>query len=391
MSMYRPHWMPSVGDPGGYNGHQAQPPPLHPPPAPHQASTWPTPPPSTRLASSASPPSSYSSSSATNIGQGVGTNSSSSNTGNPTSLPPTPPKDSHNVQQTQSQDHQLGHHHTPLHSHLHQPKHEPGSSHHYPESQSNSGCLMPSVSGSSSYDTSLSREDPNGCRINTDQGIDQYNHHHQHHETKDNLLTAKSELNPPSSSMGAPNSLDIKNQPQSPISHGSTYDQQPPSSSSSNYISGASAGIGSTNEHDGYGPNTYPNIQTSSSSAYSPPLHPHHQGQHPHHTTHHNSSGSSLLGAPMGGDPVVRGSASSTGGSDYSANNLSPPINHSGISDAGLSTYSSSGHMGAIRPNSTFNSSSSTSKGSSKGKNRPNAGRHTLCQARILTLSLKVN
>ena len=93
----------------------------------------------------------------------------------------------------------------------------------------------------------------------------------------------------------------------------------------------------------------------------------------------------------MGGDPVVRGSASSTGGSDYSANNLSPPINHSGISDAGLSTYSSSGHMGAIRPNSTFNSSSSTSKGSSKGKNRPNAGRHTLCQARILTLSLKVS
>ena len=77
----------------------------------------------------------------------------------------------------------------------------------------------------------------------------------------------------------------------------------------------------------------------------------------------------------MGGEAGVRGSASSTGGSDYSANNMSPPINHSGMSDAGLSSYSSSGHAGGIRSNSTFNSSSNPSKGSSKGKNRPNAGK----------------
>ena len=73
------------------------------------------------------------------------------------------------------------------------------------------------------------------------------------------------------------------------------------------------------------------------------------------------------------GDPGVRGSASSTGGSDYSANNISPPISHSGMADSGLSNYSSSGH--AIRTNSAFNSSSNAAKGSSKGKNRPNAGK----------------
>lgn len=377
MSMYRPHWMPSVGDPGGYNGHQTQPPALH-PPAPHQGSSWPTPPPSTRLASSASPPSSYSSSSAANLGSGGGGANSSSASGNQ-QLPPTPPKDSHNVQQTQSQDHQLGHHHTQLHSHLHQPKHEPGSSHHYPETQPNSSCLMTSASGSASYETPLSREDPASGRLNSDQGTDQYNHHHLHHESKDNLLTTKSELNPPPSSMG-PTTLDIKNQPQSPtISHGSTtYDHHPPSSSANSYNAGAPPGIGSSNEHDSYVPNAYSNIQTSSSTAYSPPLHPHHQGQPSHHSGHHNSSASSLLGAPMGGDSGVRGSASSTGGSEYSANNISPPINHSGMPDAGLSNYSSSGHVGGIRTNSTFNSSSNPSKGSSKGKNRPNAGKYTV-------------
>ena len=77
----------------------------------------------------------------------------------------------------------------------------------------------------------------------------------------------------------------------------------------------------------------------------------------------------------MGGESGVRGSASSTGGSDYSANNMSPPINHSGMSDAGLSSYSSSGHAGGVRAGSAFNSSSNPSKGTSKGKNRPNAGK----------------
>ena len=373
MSMYRPHWMPSVGDPGGYNGQQTHPPPLH-PPTPHQASAWPTPPPSARLASSSSPPLSYSANNEPSAGGGGANGTTTS--GNQ-QLPPTPPKDSHNIPQSQSQDHQLGHHpHAQMHSHPHQPKHEPASSNHYPDSQPNSGCLIPS--GSASYETStLSRDDNVSSRLNSDRLNDQqYNQHHppHQHESKDNLLsgTTKSELNPPS--ILGPASLDIKNQPQSPLTHGSTYEHHPPSSSDNSYNTGAS-GIG--NEHDGYASNAYSNIQTSSASAYSPPLHhSHHQGQPAHHSAHHPSSGSSLLGAPMSGDPGVRGSASSTGGSDYSANNISPPINHSGMSDAGLSNYSSSGHVGAIRPNSAFNSSTNTSKGSAKGKNRPNAGNY---------------
>merc|ERR1712096_143827 len=117
-------------------------------------------------------------------------------------------------------------------------------------------------------------------------------------------MGTKSELNPPPSSMGGPTSLDIKHQPQSPISHAPAYDHHPPSSSASGYS--AAAGI-STNsgEHDGYVPNSYSSLQTSSSTAYSLPLH-HHQGQHlSHHGTHHNSSASSLLGPPMGGDSGV--------------------------------------------------------------------------------------
>ena len=367
MSMYRPHWMPSVGDPGSYNGHQTQPTPLH-PTASHQASTWPTPPPSTRLASSASPPSSYSSSSAANMGSSGG-GTTSTPVGNQ-QLPPTPPKDSQNVQ---SQDHQLGHssHH---HTQFHQTKHEPSSSHSF--SETNSNCLM-GPGSNSTFDASLSREDSTGTRLTGEQAIDQqqYNHHQHPHETKDNLLATKSELNPPSS-MGPTAPLDNKHQPQSPISHPhSTYDHHPPSSSSSSYNAGG--GIGANTEHDGYAANTYSSIHTSSSSAYSPPPlhHPHHQGQHVSHH-HHNSSSSSLLGGP--GDSGVRGSASSTGGSEYSVNNLSPPISHSGLADSGLSTYSSSGHVGAIRTNSSFNSSSNTSKGSSKGKNRPNAGIYKL-------------
>ena len=370
MSMYRPHWMPSVGDPGGYNGHQAQPTSLH-PPAPHQASTWPTPPPSTRLASSASPPSSYASSSTNILGSGSGTNGSSSS-GNQ-QLPPTPPKDPHNVQSQQSQDHhQLGHSHhahsatAQLHGH-HQPKHEPSSTHPFSSETQTSGCLMPSSAAGSSFEPSLSRDDGTDTRLNSDQATEQqYNHHSQQqhqHETKDNLLSTKSELNVPSS-MGPP-SLDIKHQPQSPISQNSTsYDHHPPPSSSANASHYNSAGDHSV--PDGYG-NSYSTLQTSSSSAYSPPLH-HHQGQQSH-LPQHNSSGSLLLGAPpLGSDSGgVRGSASSTGGSDYSVNNSSPPINHSALADP----YSSSGHVGAIR-NSSYNSSA---KGSSKGKNRPNAGK----------------
>ena len=367
MSMYRPHWMPSVGDPGGYSSHQAQPSPLH-PPGPHQPSSWPTPPPSTRLASSASPPSSYTSSATSNMGTGgVGPINSSTSGNQP--LPPTPPKDSHNIQQSQSQDHQIGHPHSQLHSHVHQPKHEP-STHHYPEPNSN--CLM--GAGQDPYEASLSRDDSSGGRLNNEQGTpDQYNHQ-QHHETKDNLLNPKSELNPTPASMGQPASVDIKNQPQSPssISHGSTaYDHHPPSSSANSYNTGAPSG----NEHDGYQSNVYSNIPNPSSTAYSPPLHHSHQSQPSHHSVHHNSSGSSLLGSTMGGESGVRGSASSTGGSDYSANNMSPPINHSGMSDAGLSSYSSSGHAAGVRSNSAFNSSSNPSKSTSKGKNRPNAGK----------------
>ena len=93
----------------------------------------------------------------------------------------------------------------------------------------------------------------------------------------------------------------------------------------------------------------------------------------------------------MGGEAGVRGSASSTGGSDYSANNMSPPINHSGMSDAGLSSYSSSGHAGGIRPNSTFNSSSNPSKGSSKGKNRPNAGKKCILLLNEIPIQLMIN
>ena len=185
---------------------------------------------------------------------------------------------------------------------------------------------------------------------------------HQH-ENKDNLLSAKSELNP--SSMGPP-PLDIKHQPQSPISQNSTYENHPPSSSGTNTVQSLyPGGIGGSNsDHgsDGYNPNqnSYSNIQTSSASAYSPPLH-----HHSHHQGHHPS-----LVPPL--DSGVRGSASSTGGSDYSVNNSSPPLNHSSLTDPGLSNFGSSGHVGAIR-NSPFNSSNS--KGS-KGKNRPNAGKY---------------